>query len=310
MIDFSKKENYLKPNIQIDYNSIENADYLNILELLKNRYKISEKQVELFNGYSSAIYSILKFLDKKYCFIYSPCSLEYKKAATNLNYEIRLINRFENIFLPIKDNSIIVFANPSYLDGTFYDLENLFKYWVSKEATIIIDETLLDFCSDNIAVNYLEQYDKLYIIKNYSTYYSNKNLSISSIFSNKRNIENLRKYEPEDKLSIYDMKYLEESLKDKEFRVISNSINIKNRIELEKIFHSCKFVDFLFHSSSNSLLIKLKNINSKKFREELEKNDIKTYNCLKYDFIDEYFINIYVNGKDYIQKLKEVLYAI
>ncbi|WP_320035295.1 histidinol-phosphate aminotransferase family protein [Halarcobacter sp.] len=310
MIDFSIKENYLKPNIQIDYNSIENADYLNLLELLKNRYKISEKQVELFNGYSSAIYSILKFLDKKYCFIYSPCSLEYKKAALNLKYEVRLINRFENIFLPIKDESIVVFANPSYLDGTFYDLENLFKYWVSKEATIIIDETLLDFCSDNIAVNYLEQYDKLFIIKNYSTYYSNKNLSISSIFSNKRNIENLRKYEPEDKLSIYDMKYLEESLKDKEFRVISNSINIKNRIELEKIFHSCKFVDFLFHSSSNSLLIKLKNINSKKFREELEKNDIKTYNCLKYDFIDEYFINIYVNGKDYIQKLKEVLYAI
>ncbi|WP_321312803.1 histidinol-phosphate aminotransferase family protein [Halarcobacter sp.] len=310
MIDFSKKENFLKPNIQIDYNNIEKLDYLYLLELLKNRYKISEKQVELFNGYSSSIYSILKFLNKKYCFIYSPCSLEYKKAATNLKYEVRLINRFENIFLPIKEDSIIVFANPSYLDGTFYDLENLFKYWVSKNATIIIDETLLDFCSDTIAVSYLNQYEKLYIIKNYSIYYSNKNLNISSIFSTMENINNLRKFEPEDKLSMYDMKYLEESLKDREFRAISNSINIKNRIELEKIFHSCRFVDFLFHSSSNSLLIKLKNIDSKKFREKLEKENIKIYNCLKYDFIDEYFINIYVNGKDNIQKLKEVLYAI
>lgn len=310
MIDFSKKENFLKPNIQIDYNNIEKLDYLYLLELLKNRYKISEKQVELFNGYSSSIYSILKFLNKKYCFIYSPCSLEYKKAATNLKYEVRLINRFENIFLPIKEDSIIVFANPSYLDGTFYDLENLFKYWVSKNATIIIDETLLDFCSDIIAVSYLNQYEKLYIIKNYSIYYSNKNLNISSIFSTMENINNLRKFEPEDKLSMYDMKYLEESLKDRKFRAISNSINIKNRIELEKIFHSCRFVDFLFHSSSNSLLIKLKNIDSKKFREKLEKENIKIYNCLKYDFIDEYFINIYVNGKDNIQKLKEVLYAI
>lgn len=310
MVDFSIKENFLKPNIQIDYNNIDYADYLHLLQLLGKRYKVLENQVELFNGYSSAIYSIFKFLDKRFCFIYSPCNLEYKKAALNLGYEVRLINRFENIFLPIKEDSIVIFANPSYLDGTFYDLENLFKYWVSKDATIVIDETLLDFCLDNIAVNYLEKYEKLFIIKNYSIYYSNKNLNISSIFSNQININNLRKFEPEDKLSMFDMKYLEESLQDRKFKLISNSINIKNRIELEKIFHSCKFVDFLFHSSSNSLLIKLKKINSKKFREQLEKKDIKIYNCLKYDFIDEYYINIYVNNKDNIEKLKEVLYAI
>ncbi len=67
------------------------------------------------------------------------------------------------------------------------------------------------------------------------------------------------------------MKYLEESLKDFDFRAISNSVNIKNRIELEKIFHSYKYVDFLFHSSSNSLLIKLKNISSKQFSKKIRR---------------------------------------
>lgn len=310
MRDFSSEINFLKPNVDIDYNKIASANYSELLYLLEKRYKVKSNQIELFNGFSSSIYSILKFLALKYCFIYSPCNLEYKKAASNLKYEVRLINRFENLFLPIKDESVVVFANPSYLDGTYYDLENLFKYWISKEATIIIDETLLDFCGEDAAIKYLEKYEKVYILKEFSKYYSNKNLNIASIFSNAKNIENLRKYEPEDKLSAFDMKYLEESLKDREFRLISNSINIKNRIALEKIFHSHKYVDFLYHSSSNSILIKLKNISSKEFRARLEEKEVHISNCLKYDFIDDSFVNIYVNSKDSVQSLKEIIYAI
>jgi len=310
MIDFSCDLNFLKPNANIDYSLVTSADYDNLLNLLEKRYHISKNQIELYNGFSSAIYSLLKFLNLKYCFIYSPCSLEFKKAATNLAYEVRLINRFENLFLPIKQDSLVVFANPSYLDGTYYDLENLFKYWKEKNATVLIDETMLDFCGEDAAIKYLKEYKNLYIIKNLSIYYSNENLNISTLFSIRRNIESIRKYEPENKLSAYDMKYLEESLKDWDFKVISNSVNIKNRIELEKIFHSCKYVDFLFHSSSNSLLIKLKKINSKEFRLKLQEKNIIVPNCLKYDFIDESFVNIYVDSKQSIESLKEILYAI
>lgn len=310
MIDFSSDINFLKPNIQVDFNSVSSSNYDELLTLIEKRYHIEKAQVELFNGFSSAIYSLLKFLDLKYCFIYSPCSLEYKKAASNLNYEVRLINRFENLFLPIKESSLVVFANPSYLDGTYYDLENLFKYWISMNATILIDESLLDFCGEDAAIKYLKEYEKIYIIKDLSKYYSNKNLNISTIFSTSKNIETLRKYEPEDKLSIYNMKYLEESLKDSDFRVISNSVNIKNRIELEKIFHSYKNIDILFHSSTNSILMKLKKISSKEFRGFFLEKGITFPNCLKYDFMDESFINIYVNSKDDIAKLKDILYAI
>lgn len=310
MIDFSQKVNFLKPNIQIDYNKITRVDYDTFVKLLANKYKLVSNQVELFNGLSSSIYSILKFLNLKYCFIYSPCALEYKKAAKNLECEVRVINRFENLFLPIKDKSVVVFANPSYLDGTYYDLENLLKYWISKEATVIVDETLLDFCKEVAAIKYLNDYEKLYIIKDFSKYYSNENLLVSAIFSNEKNISCLRKFEPENKLSNFDMKYLKEALKDIDFAVISNSVNIKNKIELEKIFHSWKYLDFLYHSSSNSILIKLKYLNFKILQEKLKENNIRVSSCLQYDFIDESFFNIYVSSKDNIVKFKGVIYAI
>lgn len=310
MIDFSSEVNFLKPNIQIDFNSVKAPNYDELLTLLEKKYHIQKEQIELFNGFSSAIYSLLKFLNLKFCFIYSPSSLEYKKAASNLNYEVRLINRFENLFLPIKENSLVLFANPSYLDGTYYDLENLFRYWISKDATVLVDETLLDFCGEDAAIKYLKEYEKTYIIKDFSKYYSNENLNISSIFSSIKNIETLRKYEPENKLSVFDMKYLEESLRDRDFKVISNSINIKNRIQLEKIFHSQKYADFLYHSSTNSLLLKLKNISSKEFREKLLEREICFPNCLKYDYVDENFLLIYIKSGSEIEKLKEVLYDI
>jgi len=312
VIDFSIELNFLKPNVELDYNKIhtfKTDKYTTLLTLLSKRYKVNNNQIELFNGYSSAIYSILKFLNLKYCFIYSPCNLVYKKAASNLDYEVRLINRFENIFLPIKEQSVVVFANPSFLDGTYYDLDKLFKYWSSKDATVIIDESLLDFSSELSALNYMKNYEKLYIVKDFSKYYSNESLNIASIFSNEKNSELLRKYEPEDKLSNFDMFYLEESFKDKEFKLISNSVNIKNKASLEKILNSNKYVDSFFHSSSNSLLIKLKNISSKEFKAKLEDKSIKISNCLKYDFIDDSYINIYISSKDNIVKLEEVLNA-
>ncbi|WP_072682334.1 hypothetical protein [Arcobacter sp. LA11] len=312
MIDFSNKINFLKPNIEIDYNkidSLKNTNYESLLKLLEYRYKINKNQIELFNGYSSVIYSILKFLKLKYCFIYSPCTLEYKEAASNLDYEVRLINRFENLFLPIKKQSIVIFANPSSLDGTYYDLEKLFEYWVSMEATVLLDESLLDFSNNESSIKFFNEYSKVYVIKDLSEFYSNAELNISTIFSNKENIGNLRKFEPENKLSKFDIKYLEESIKDSRFKAISNSINIKNRIEIEKIFEDCKYVDCLFKSNTNSILIKLKDISSQEFIDMLEEKGIKLSNCAKYDFIDEYFINIYVNSQENIRKLKEVINA-
>lgn len=312
MIDFSVELNFLKPNIEFDYNQIDSLktdNYFNLLNTLSQSYKVETNEIELFNGHSSAIYSILKFLNLKYCFIYSPCNLGYKKAALNLDYEVRLINRFENLYLPIKDDSVVVFANPSYLDGTYYDLEKLFEYWLSKNATIILDESLLDFCVQESSLKFIKYYEKLYILKDFSKYYSNENLNISSIFSNKKNSKLLRKYEPEDKLSIFSIIYLEKALKDKKFKLISNSINIKNRTNLEKIFNTNKYIDSFFHSSSNSLLLKLKNISSLELAEELKKKNIKLANCLNHDFVDDSFLNVYVNSKDDIYKFKEILNA-
>ncbi len=311
MFDFRSEVNFLKPNIEIDFNKVcdESSCYKSLLSLLEARYRIKKENIELFNGFSSSIYSLLKYLNSKYCYIYSPCNLEYKEAANNLGYETRLINRFENIFLPIKEQSVVVFMNPSFLDGTFYELEKLFEYWKSKEAKVIIDETLIDFCGKQSSVEYLSKYENLFIVKDLSKFYSRKNLNIATVFANNENIKNLRKFEPQNKISNFEIKYLEEALKDKKFSSITNSIYIKNRIELEKILQEHKYVESMFQSNSNSLLIRLKNIDAKEFKSQIQKHGVIINSCLEYDFIDEYFVSFYVGSLSNIKGLKKALDA-
>jgi len=311
MLDFSCDLNFLKPNVKIDFTQFDTTkeySYKKLLSLLAKRYKLPKTQIELYNGYSSAIYSFLKFIDLKRCFIYSPCELEYKNAAKNLNYEIKLINRFDSIYYPIKEQSVVVFMNPSFLDGTFYDLDKLLQYWCSKECTILIDESFFDYCHLDSSIQKLSEYENLYIIKDFSKYFSNRLLNIASICSKEENINRLRKYEPSSKLSIYDIRYLEESLKDEKFKNITNSINIKNRIEVENSFFSKELVETIYQSSTNSLLIKLKEgVSSENLQNKLEQKGIKILSCKGYDFLDETYINIYIKSKDYILELKEVL---
>jgi threonine-phosphate decarboxylase len=59
----------------------------------------------------------------------------------------------------------VIFVNPSTPDGRFYKLDTLIKEWIKKNATIIIDESFLDFTDFTSAIKYLKKYKKLYIIK-------------------------------------------------------------------------------------------------------------------------------------------------
>jgi len=305
MLDFSNDINFLQANVNIDFNNLNLSQKVQsekLLYLLAKKYNIKPEQIETFNGYSSAIYSILKFLKLKRCFIYSPIHEEYKNACENLSYDLRVINRFENLFLPIKDESVVVFMNPSFLDGTYYDLDELVKYWILKEASIIIDETFLDFCNKESALKYLESYNKVYILKAMNRYFGNKSLNISTIFSSLSNIKELKAYEPSNKLSVFDVKYLEESLLDTKFKSVTNAVMIKNRFAIEEVLNKCEYIEFLFQSSSNSLLIKPRNITSIELKQKFEEAGVGL--C-----IYEEYIYLYLNSQNQIQKLEEVLDA-
>lgn len=310
VIDLSSNINFIKPKIDIDFNALDISSYPTYDKLYKkiaSNYNIKTNQMELFNGGSSAIFTLFKHLNLKHCTIYSPAYLEYKKAAMNFDYEIHSINRFENIQEEVKKNSFVVFVNPSTPDGRLYDLENLMKEWINKNCTILIDESFLDFCDGISAIKYLEDYDKLYILKSMTKFYSSAGIRVGTIVSSEENINLLKALEPMWKLSHFDSTYLQAALDNKEFKEISKEINIQSRMELEKILQDCVLVESLHKSHANYILIKLQNINAKQFQEKLKAYKIMVRDCSNFDYLDEYHVRIAVKAQSANEIFKKAL---
>lgn len=310
IIDLSSNINFVKPQINVDFNSLDISSYPTydkLYEKIAFNYGVETSQIELFNGGSSAIFTLFKHLTLQTCTIYSPAYLEYKKASLNFGYELHTINRFENIEENVKENSLVIFVNPSTPDGKYYDLEMLMKVWIEKSCTVLIDESFLDFCNYSSAIKYLENYDKLYILKSMTKFYSSAGIRVGTIVSTKQNIEKLKRFEPMWKLSQFDSHYLQAALDDKLFKNISKAINIKNKIELENILKNSTLIEEIFESSANYLLVKLTNLNAKEFQEKLKSYKIMVRDCSNFDYLDERFVRIAVKSSSANETLKKAL---
>ncbi|QKF68340.1 L-threonine-O-3-phosphate decarboxylase [Arcobacter venerupis] len=310
IIDLSSNINFVKPQINIDFNTLDISSYPTydkLYEKIALNYGVETSQIELFNGGSSAIFTLFKHLSLQTCTIYSPAYLEYKKASLNFGYELNTINRFENINENVKENSLVIFVNPSTPDGKYYDLEELMTTWIEKSCTILIDESFLDFCDKPSAIKYLETYDKLYILKSMTKFYSSAGIRVGTIVSTKENIQKLKRFEPMWKLSQFDSNYLQAALDDKLFKNISKAINIKNKIELENILKNSTLVEEIFESSANYLLIKLKNLSAKEFQELLKPYKIMVRDCSNFDYLNERFVRIAVKSSSANEILQKAL---
>jgi threonine-phosphate decarboxylase len=313
VIDLSSNINFIKPEINLDFNSIDISSYPKYDKLYKtiaNLYAVEDTELELFNGASSAIFSLFKLFDTRCCYIYSPAYLEYKKAAVNFNYQVEYINRFIDLDKDIIENSLVVFVNPSTPDGSFYDIDALLLKWMNKNCTILIDESFIEFTSHKSCLEYIKKYDKLFVLKSLTKFYSCAGVRIGSVLSTKKNIEKLKKNEPMWKISQFDMHYIEEALKDTNFSKISKAVNITNKEYLNKVLKDFKYTNHIFDSSVNFVLVQLKTINAVKLQELLKPHHIMIRDCSNFDFLDDEFVRIAVKSTKSIDQLKKALNSI
>jgi len=310
VIDLSSNINFIKPDINIDFNTLDISSYPtydSLEKIIANKYKISKDNLELFNGGSSAIFTLFSHLDLTHCTIYSPAYLEYKKAATKFKYAISLINRFDSLDANIQENSLVIFVNPSTPDGSFYNIETLLEKWANKNCTVFIDESFLDFTEYKSVTKYLEKYDKLYILKSMTKFYSSAGVRVGCIVSSANNIEKLREDEPMWKISQFDKTYLEEALKDTKFPKIAKAINAKNNILLKEILEKSKLFDIVVPSDANFILAKLKNITASQLQEKLKSYKIMIRDCSNFDFLDEGYVRIAVKSEENLRAFQIAL---
>lgn len=310
IVDLSSNINFLKPKCSIDFNNLDISAYPNYEKLYKKvakHYEVKNSQLELFNGGSSAIFSLFKELSLRKCVIYSPAYLEYKKAAIQHGYELHIINRFDDIYKKVPKDALVIFVNPSTPDGQYYNIHKLMKLWEKQNCTVLVDESFIEFCNKSSIVQYIKKYKNLYILKSMTKIFSAAGIRIGTLISNSKNIQKIQEKEPLWKISQFDMNYLLHVIKNKTFIDETKEITKENRKLLIKTLQQYTFIEKIFKSNANYLLIKLKGLTAKQLQRKLAQHHIMIRDCSNFDCLDENYVRIAIKSKDSIKKLKNAL---
>jgi threonine-phosphate decarboxylase len=310
MIDLSSTNNFLKPNVDIDFNNIDKSIISDIEPLhndISNRYKIKPAQLTLFNTKISAITTLLNYFNNDYCSVYAPLDTRYKKVINESDYMYDSINKFTQINRAVKENSVVIFENPSSIDGIYIALEKYIKAWNNIGCKIIIDETYLEYTNHQSVLKYVNKYENLYIIKSLSEFYNCVGIKSTIVFSNQTNILKLKHTTVEYRANIFEQNYFKYIFQDEVFHKTIKAINMSNLLILTQILKKSKYIKEVYHSDANFILVRLDKITIDTFQGQLKRYNILIKDCLEYDFMDNYYARIRVSSIKNIEYFKKVL---
>ena len=303
IIDFSSNINQCKPNISLDFNTLDvskyaDTSYKTLKTALAKKYQVKPNQIALFNGASSAIQTLIQ--NQPHVTIYAPAYSEYKRYAN----KVELIDRFKNLYhMPQKD-SFVVFVNPSTPDGKYYDMDELFEIWERQNNTVLIDESFLDFTPNTSA---FKKSNKLYILKSLTKFYACAGVRVGIVLSSKQNIKKINTSLPSWNISSYDEAYILEALKDKNFEKETMKKIIKDKKRLYKVLKSSRYVKKVYESDANFFLVKLKKIDAQTLQMWCRYENILIRECENFDFLDAKHVRLSVRGKKDVKKLAKIL---
>ncbi len=318
VVDLSSNINFVKPHINVDFNTLDVSSYPNydaLYETVASHYAVKVEEMELFNGGSSAIFTLLRHIKGSHeglplhCTIYSPAYLEYKKAARLFGYALHIIDRFQHFDEEVKENSLVIFVNPSTPDGMVYDIEPLLHKWQEKNCTVLVDESFIEFTSCTSATNLLHTYPHLYILKSMTKFFGAAGIRVGTLISQAENIKALQNKEPLWRLSAFDTTYIQEALKDETFKARSALSNEESKKYLLEILNNSRYIKTIYPSSVNYILTELKEITAKELQEKLMPHKVMVRPCENFDGLGAYHVRIAIKSITDLEKLKEVLDA-
>ena len=264
VLDFSSNINPEQAAVDTDFlqqvrlGPYADPDYSLLKQALRTRYPYPEGvDIEVFNGASSAIFALLRWLQPNDLVLYTPLYGEYAQIAGQLGCRLHEIDRVGSLMAAIPKNSTVIFVNPATPDGLLYDMQELLTKWQAANCAIIVDESFLDFCEADSVAKHITQYNKLYVIKSLSKFYGCAGIRIGFILAAAQAIKELKRFEPAWKLSSLDMAYMQRALANTAFIEQTRRLTASRRELLYQALQASCLFERIYPGQANFLLAKL-----------------------------------------------------
>jgi len=78
-------------------------------------------------------------------------------------------------------------------------------------------------------------------------------------------------------------------------------------LELERVLEKFNFIEKIYSSDVNFLLLKLKEIEAQELQESLKPYRILIRDCSNFDFLDSSYIRVAIKSRESIKRLEDAL---
>lgn len=169
------------------------------------------------------------------------------------------IDKNEILKLSSETTKVLFLCSPNNPTGNSFDINDLIGLIKSFKGIVVVDEAYIDFSSKQSLISLIEDNNNLIITQTMSKAYRMAGIRLGMGFSNEKIINYLNKIKPP-----YNINVLTER---KALEQLNNSDEIKTNIELvlkeRKLLVSClerlEFVEKIYKSDANFLLVKVDN---------------------------------------------------
>lgn len=328
LLDFSSNINFLgvpdsfKNNI---YKALEDMTCypdlkyretkLHIREYLK--YGINEENIILGNGAAEIIKLSISTL-KKPC-IAAPSFSEYEAAAKNYSKEVVFTNLDENfnynyrdILDKLRECDGLVIANPNNPNGGIIDrdtFKEIMDYCEENKKRIIIDEAFIEFVNgDNQSlIDKCIGYKCLFIIRALTKFFGMPGVRFGYGISSDRDfINRLSEGQIPWNINTFAETAVKSVLRDEEYINRSKAMLEKERIYFVKELSKFKFINRIYKSHANFLLIKLKEITGEELFSYCISRGVLIRRCSNFRGLDDSFIRLVIKNREDNNRLLEI----
>lgn len=309
IIDFSSNIHFHQAvdwrELELNLTPYADPNYSDLKRAISKRYDFSQTlELELFNGASSAIFALLRFLKPENLVLYAPLYGEYENVAKQLGCKIHKINRFSaDLLQPIPKNSTVIFVNPSTPDGKLYEIADLIAHWQEANCNVIIDESFLDFCDAPSMSEFIESCDKLFLVKSLCKFYGCAGVRVGFIAAQKEPILKLRQFEPMWKISTFDSVYMQAALKNIDFIEQTKTESARLREKLQQVLKASNLFEKIYDGEANFVLGRLRQQTGYELQTYLARFKILLRVCESFDFLDSQDVRFAVKSPADIEKL-------
>jgi len=282
--DFEKQMIYLDANENPNENGINrypDTQQKSVKKILSEIKKVASNQILLGNGSDE----VLDLVFRAFCepnkdnVITLPPTYGMYGVLANLNAienkEILLNNDFEpnvaQILSEVNENTKIIFlCSPNNPTGNSFSDESIVTLLKSFNGLVLLDEAYIDFSSKESWLSEINEYPNLIISQTLSKAYGMAGIRLGILYASTAIIAILNKIKPPYNVNSLTQNKAIEKLENRK-KVIKQIVDIQIEKELlYKYLLQVKFVEKIYPSDANFILIKVDNAN-KRYQQLLEK---------------------------------------